>query len=195
VLVETVIFRLGLFGSGGNAGYLLPVAGFAAVAAALAADRILTASPRRWIGVVASMLVIATAGYALRTHPARADPVARSMNSAVGFLKARRANLGAVTVTHVWFFEMSGTPVPAGDAFRSPWSHPTHPGRLALGSLVVWDCSYSDRFGLRWRRLLHSGFAELARFGGGRVVVLRRVARHGTGGAARGVTIKRPRCL
>jgi hypothetical protein len=195
VLVETVIFRLGLFGSGGNADYLLPVAGFAAVAAGLAADRILAASPRRWIGLAASVLVIATAGYALRTHPARADPVASAMRSAVDFLGVRGADTGAVTATHPWFFEMSGAAVPVGDAFRSPWSHPAHVGRLALGSLVVWDCSYSDRFGLRWRRLLRSGYAEQARFGGGRVVVLRRVARHGTGGAARGVTIRRPRCL
>jgi hypothetical protein len=145
--------------------------------------------------VAAAGLAIATAGYALRTHPARADPVAGSMHSAVRFLRARGADLGAVTATHVWFFEMSGTAVPAGDAFHSPWSHPTHPGRLAVGSLVVWDCSYSDRFGLRRRGLLRSGFMELARFGGGRVVVLRRAGLHGTGGAARGLTIKRPRCL
>jgi hypothetical protein len=38
----------------------------------------------------------------------------------------------------------------------------------------VWDCFYSNRFGLRWRRLGTAGFHELAGFGGGRVVVLRR---------------------
>jgi hypothetical protein len=194
VLVETVVFRFGLFGSGGNADYLLPVAGFAAVAAGLAADKIMAASPRRWIGLAASVLVLATAGYALRTHPARADPVASSMNSAVRFLRSHHVAMSRVTATHVWFFAMSGTAIPAGDGFHSPWSHPAHPARLALGSTALWDCSYSDRFGLRWRRLQRAGFAELARFGGGRVVVLRRAIGQGTTGARRGVTIKRPRC-
>src|SRR4051812_7141422 len=43
VLVETVIFRFGLFGSGGNADYLLPVATLASVAAAVGADRVVSA--------------------------------------------------------------------------------------------------------------------------------------------------------
>ena len=59
----------------------------------------------------------------------------------------------------------------------------------------MWDCSYSDRFGLRWSRLRRAGFVQLARFGGGRVVVLQRPPGHGTTGARSGVTIKRPRCL
>ena len=49
--------------------------------------------------------------------------------------------------------------------------------------------------GLRWSRLRRAGFVQLARFGGGRVVVLQRPPGHGTTGARSGVTIKRPRCL
>jgi hypothetical protein len=198
VLVETVIFRFGLFGSGGNADYLLPVAAFAAVAAALGADRVLAAAPRHSMGapaVLAGVLVLVTAGYALRTKPAHADPVARSMSQAVHFLQARHTRMSGVTATHVWFFELSGTPIPAGDGLHSPWSRVARPQHLAAGAIVVWDCSYSDRFGLRWSRLRRAGFVELARFGGGRVVVLRRGARHGTTGARSGVTIKRPRCV
>jgi hypothetical protein len=144
---------------------------------------------------VAPLLALAAAGYALRTQPAHADPVARSMRSAVSFLEARHTDMSRVTATHVWYFELSGARIPAGDGFHSPWSRPTHPARLAPGSIVVWDCSYSNRFGLRARGLRRAGFAELARFGGGRVVVLRRDAPHGTAGALRGVTISRPRCL
>jgi hypothetical protein len=55
-----------------------------------------------------------------------------------------------------------------------PWSRPPRPRRLRRGALVVWDCSYSAQFGLRWHRLAASGFRELARFGGGRIAVLRR---------------------
>jgi hypothetical protein len=194
VLVETVIFRFGLFGSGGSADYLLPVAGFAAVAAALGADRLTAAAPRA-PAVIAAVLALATASYALRTRPAHADPVAHSMNSAVRLLRARHVDMSQVTATHVWFFQMSGVAIPAGDGLHSPWSRPTHPGRLAPASIVVWDCSYSDRFGLRWARLRRAGFAPLARFGGGRVVVLQRAAAHGTTGARAGMTIKRPRCL
>lgn len=194
-LVETVIFRFGLFGSGGNADYLLPLAAFAAVAAALAADRILDAAPRQWIAPVAGVLALATAGYALRTHPARADPVARSMRSAVRYLRARHADMSRVTATHVWFYELSGTSIPAGDGLHSPWSRPKRPALLAPGSLVVWDCSYSDRFGLRWKRLRRSDFAELRRFGHRHVVVFQRVAAQGSTGARLGLTSRRPRCL
>jgi hypothetical protein len=198
VVVETVIFRFGLFGSGGNVAYLLPVAAFAAVAAALAADRVMAAAPQRALrapAIAAAVLALSTAAYALRTRPARADPVARPMSSAVHFLEARHADMRLVTATHVWFFELSGAPIPVGDGLHSPWSRPPPPRHLALGAIVVWDCSYSDRFGLRWGRLRRAGFVELARFGGGRVVVFRRRTAHGTTGARRGVTINRPRCL
>jgi hypothetical protein len=194
VLMETVIFRFGLFGSGGNADYLLPVAAFAAVTSAMGADRVIAAAPRA-AALVAAVLVIATTVYALRTRPAHADPVAHSMSSAVSFLRARHADMSRVTATHVWFFQMSGAAIPAGDGFHSPWSHPARPARLPFGSTVLWDCSYSNRFGLRWGRLRRAGFTVLARFGGGRVVVLHRAAAHGTTGARAGVTIRRPRCL
>ena len=194
VVMETVIFRFGLFGSGGNADYLLPIAGFAAVAAALGADQVIRAAPRT-PAVAAPLLALAAAGYGLRTQPAHADPVARSMRSAVTFLEARHTDMSRVTATHVWYFELSGAPIPAGDGLHSPWSHPPRPGHLLPGSIAVWDCSYSNRFGLRAHGLRRAGFGELARFGGGRVVVLRRDAPQGTGGARLGVTIKRPRCL
>jgi hypothetical protein len=194
VAMETIIFRFGLFASGGDAEYLLPVAGFAAVVAGLGADRVIQAAPRA-PAVVAPLLALAAVGYGLRTHPAHADPVARSMRSAVSFLEARHTDMQRVTATHVWYFELSGASIPAGDGLHSPWSHPPHPARLAPGSIAVWDCSYSNRFGLRPNGLRHAGFAQLARFGSGRVVVLRRDAPHGTAGAFRGVTISRPRCL
>jgi hypothetical protein len=197
VLVEVLIFRLGLFGSGGNADYLLPVAAFAAVTAALAADRLLGARPWRTLrapAALAAILALATAAYALRTRPAHADLAARPMSAAVRFLEARHIGAESATATHVWFFELSGLPIPAGDGLHSPWSRPTHPGRLALGAVVVWDCFYSGRFGLGWAKLRRAGFVELARFGSGSVVVLRRAAGQGTTGAARGVTISRPRC-
>jgi hypothetical protein len=198
VLVETVIFRFGLFGSGGNADYLLPVAALAAVAAALGSDRVVAAVPRGSIrapAVIAAVLALATAAYALRTRPAHADAAAQPMSAAVSFLEARHTDMSRVTATHVWFFELSGAHIPAGDGLHSPWSRAPRPRRLAPGSIVVWDCFYSDRFGLRWSRLRRAGFVELARFGGGRVVVLQRPAAQGTAGARLGVTMSRPRCL
>lgn len=185
VVVETVIFRFGLFASGGNADYLLPLAVFAAVAAALGADRLVDAASARRFRIavgrpvvasaaVASLLAVAAIGYALRTEPAHADRGAEPMRSAVRFLAARHTDMSRVTATHVWFFELSGARIPGGDGLHSPWSNPSRPHLLPHGSIVVWDCFYSNRFGLRWSRLARSGFRELARFGGGRVVVLQR---------------------
>jgi hypothetical protein len=102
------------------------------------------------------------------------------MRQAVAFLTRQSANLSAVTATHVWYFELSHATLPVGDGLHSPWSHPARPSRIAPGGLVAWDCFYSNRFGLRWRRLRAARFRELARFGRGAVVVLRRES----GGAA-----------
>jgi hypothetical protein len=190
VLVETVIYRYGLFGSGGNADYLLPVAAFAAVAAALGADRLIGAVAARSTGVVprrpavapaalAAVLALGTAAYALRTRPAHADLAARPMKQAVHYLDAHRLDPHHATATHVWFFELSGAAIPKGDGLHSPWSRPPRPRHLALRSIVVWDCFYSNRFGLKWRALTTAGFTQLRRFGGGRVVVLERAHRSG----------------
>lgn len=198
VLVETVIFRFGLFASGGNIDFLLPVAAFAAVAAAIACDRLIALArergphlaPRRPLAVpalLATVVVLATVGYAFRTKPAHADAGAVPMQHAVRYLRARHVDPSRVTATHVWFFELSGAAVPAGDPFRSPWSRPRPPHRLAVASIAVWDCFYSNRFGLRWHSLDRAGFHQLARFGGGRVVVLQR-------GRVAGTLGPKPRC-
>jgi hypothetical protein len=190
-LVEVIIFRFGLFGSAGSVVFLFPVAPFAAVAAAVGTEQLIAlleraphaalrgrASAPLLLGAV---LALAAVGYGLRSNPASADSAAGPMRQAVRFLEARHVDVGRVTATHVWFFELSGADVPTGDkqvtGIHSPWSRPTRPRRLRPGALAVWDCFYSDRFGLRWRRLAASGFRVLARFGGGRVVVLRRGGR------------------
>jgi hypothetical protein len=196
VLLETAIFRFGLFSSGGNISFLVPVAAFAAVAAAAGTDVLIgyarrhewRSRPRIASGAALAVVVAAvTIGYAFRTHPARADAAALPMRGAVRFLHARLIDPSRATATHVWFYELSGTRIPAGDGYHSPWSRPPDPQRLERGSVVVWDCFYSNRFGLRWRRLGLAGFHELARFGGGRVVVLERAA-------LRGTALPRPRC-
>jgi hypothetical protein len=173
-LVEAVIFRFGLFGSGGDVGYLLPLATAAAVVAAAGIDRMLAAYRVPAVRVAVSLLVIATAAWGLRTSPAQADRAAAPMRQAVHFLQNRGADMSAVTATHVWYFELGNASLPVGDGLHSPWSHPTRPGRIAPGGLVAWDCFYSNRFGLRWRRLRAARFLELTRFGRGVVVVLAR---------------------
>jgi hypothetical protein len=190
VLLETAIFHFGLFSSGGSISYLVPVAVLAALAAAVGFDALIAYArshqPRapRWpqlgsAAALAAVVVAATVGYAFRTHPARADAAAVPMRQAVRFLHARHIEPSSAAATHVWFFQLSGKRIPAGDGYHSPWSRPPAPQRLARGSVVVWDCFYSNRFGLRWRRLALAGFHELARFGGGRVVVLERAALRG----------------
>jgi hypothetical protein len=182
-LAEVVIFRFGLFGSGGDLRYMLPLAPVAAVGAAVAGDRLLSVSreglragmaPARAAAAAVALLGIFTLAWAARTTPARADRAAAPMRDAVRFLRARGAAMSSVAATHVWFYELSGAAVPRGDGVHSPWSRPTRPQRLRSGATAVWDCFYSNRFGLRWRRLGTAGFHELAGFGGGRVVVLRR---------------------
>ncbi len=198
VLLETAIFHFGLFSSGGNISFLVPVAVLAAVAAAAGSDALIAFArrhqprsrprPRLAMGsAVAALAAVATIGYAFRTHPARADAAAVPMRQAVRFLRLRQIDASRATATHVWFFELSGKRIPAGDGYHSPWSRPPPPRRLARGSVVVWDCFYSNRFGLRWRPLTLAGFHELARFGRGRVVVLERTA-------ARGKALPQPRC-
>jgi hypothetical protein len=183
LVVELLIFRFGLFGSGGDADYLLPLATAVAVAATFGADRVVDwLEPRRAViapAAVAALLGLAVFAWALRTAPARADGAAVPMRAAVRFLSARGVAPDPVIATHVWYFELSGAEVPVGHGLHSPWSQPPRPRRIGPGRLVVWDCFYSSRFGLRWAQLRSSGFRELEGFGGGRVLVLRR------GGAGR----------
>jgi hypothetical protein len=194
VLLETVIYRYGLFGSGGNADYLLPVAALAAITAALGADWLVAAVRVRGVrgspaaaAALTTLLAAGTGAYALRTNPAHADQAARPIRAAVDYLDARHLDPGHATATHVWFWALSGAAIPGGDGIHSPWSRPPKPRHLPMHSIVVWDCFYSNRFGLKWRALTAAGFKQLAGFGGSRVVVLERTR-------ARGRARARPPC-
>jgi hypothetical protein len=177
-----VIFRFGLFAGAGYGIFLLPVAPFAAVAAAVGVERSQALGAdllarRRFVAavpaVLAAVIVLATVGNALRSRPLTADGAGAPMRQAVAFLDARHIDPARVAATHVWYFALSGAPVPGG-GLQSPWSHPARPRRQPDGAVDVWDCFYSNSFGLKWRWLRAAGFHELARFGGGRVAVLRR---------------------
>lgn len=196
LLLQVVFFRFGLFGSGGLAVFLLPLAPFLAVTAALGAQRLAEAAARRtrWRHAGTALAGVAALGtvlYGLRSTPLQPDPAAGPIEQAVRMMERRGLDAQPVTSTHVWFYELSGQRLPARvghvDAFDTPWSRPRPPRSLAPSTVVVWDCFYSDRFGLRWRDLRASGFRELGRFGSGEAVVLRK----GGGGRPLG---PRPSC-
>jgi hypothetical protein len=166
-LAEAVIYHFGWFASGGYVVFLLPLAPFAAVAAALGIDRLREAG-LPWPAL--ALVCLGAVALGLRVDPRETSEPQRVMRQAADYVR----DPDRVVATHVWFFETSGARLPhADDPADPPWSQPRRPRR---GDLVLWDRWYSNRFGLRKSRLTRRrGFVVVRRFGDGDAILYRRL--------------------
>jgi hypothetical protein len=174
--LHTVLYRFGLFASGGYSFFLLPTAPAFAVAGAIGLESIaemvgraravvihripLPNGLRPAVVAVALFLVIASG---LRQLPLRLSPDDQiALRQASDWLKAAGLSSRPTVSTNVEFYYSHGLRV--GPA--TYWWDPPPLASLPEGAIVVWDRRYSSEFGLELSTLRESpGWRQLATFG------------------------------
>jgi hypothetical protein len=183
--VHTILYRFGLFASGGYALFLLPLAPGAGLAAALGAEglvasagrvRFVSAKAARAVAVgLVSVAAVAAIAATLRVPPRPLDREGIAVEQAIGWLKAHGSPRTSIVASHPWFFLFYDYP-------RRPFpplgATPSASLDLPRGTLMIWDRHYSDRVGFAYARLTAqgSGWVREAEFGQGLVVVFRKTA-------------------
>jgi hypothetical protein len=168
--LHTVLYRFGLFASGGYDLFLLPLAPSIALMAALGVealgDLMSQAFTVKRAGTIALTLIVC-AGVALygvsNTQPRRADPEAVTAQQAAAWLRANADPDVFVVTTHVWvtyFYFGYITPTLS-------WTTPFSLNAAAPGTILVWDQHYSPRRGYDYQDLIapQSGWQLLQEFG------------------------------
>jgi hypothetical protein len=162
-LLHTVIYRFGLFESGGYGFFIMPLAPGVAIAAAAGLDFLVTEGKpllTKWVrrekvvrvcGAVLVILCLAAVAWTgLQTQPRPLEPEAQLLLHASDWLRAQGLDRGPVISTHVWFWHFMNFHV-------APGRMPTAPPRLEdlpPGAVIVWDSHYSDRVGIPWGTLV-----------------------------------------
>lgn len=198
LLIHTIIYRYGLYASGGYDLFLFPLAPGIALAAALGAewglDLILalssTGSAARFPGnsrlfariaslaekgltvLLPALVILAVVLTGLTTAPRPVDAEQEACQQAAAWLRAQGFDPRAVVSTHVWFYYYYDLPWTRGGI----WSKPPPLQSLGGGTIVVWDRHYSDRGKLFLSALSDpaGGWKRLADFKDGLVIVFQK---------------------
>lgn len=152
---HVVLYRFGLFATGGYVEFLVPLAPFAAILAAHGGEwsedqgeRVLK---RKWpdsppflkVGAATVLLVVVAFGLTRSApRPLPADDAA--LLHASQWLDRQGLGTRPIVSTHVWFYYFHHQTVSPGH----DWTLIPDPDTLAPGTVVVWDNRYSDRWGL-----------------------------------------------
>jgi hypothetical protein len=160
---HVVLYRFGLYASGGYDLFLLPLAPGFAILAAIGFDRAadwlrslagrihgaarartaLAAAPQVAIAAGAALVI----GAGLGAQPRPLDAEGAYAEQAARWLEAQRLDSRSAVSTHVWFLYHSGA------ILARDWSNPPPLDDLPPGAIVVWDQHYADRWGLPYDRL------------------------------------------
>ncbi len=168
VAMQVVIFRFGLFASGGYLVFLLPVAPLVAIMAAHGLRELLSRieaarlAPRieRAAGalLILTVTVLVVKG-GLAASPIPRDPYQTPLEEAASWVRDEGLNHSPVVATHIWFYYYLplrvGTPEPPLAA-------------LPVGTVLVWDSKYSELQGWTLAELSDpdNGWELLQQFGG-----------------------------
>jgi hypothetical protein len=176
VLMHVVIFRFGLFASGGYVVFLLPIAPVVAIMAthglatllslvrAARLDPLLARAATALTVVAVSVVVLRTGSVAA---PIPRDTLYQSMDDAASWLRQEGLDHEPLAARHVWLFNLLSIRI---DAPRPPVES------LPVGTVLVWDSKYSDDGGWTMTYLAdpHHGWQSLQQFGGGAVAIFRK---------------------
>jgi hypothetical protein len=156
LVTHVVLYRFGLYASGGYDLFLLPLAPGLAILAALGFERALAwmrgAIRRPALSAAASLAAgLACAawviGSGLRAQPRPLDAEGACALQAAQWVQEQALDRHPVVSTHVWFLYYSGA------ILAREWSNPPPLDTLPAGAIVVWDQHYADRWGLPYDRL------------------------------------------
>lgn len=165
LLVQTIIYRFGLYASGGYELFLLPLAPGFAIAASVALDWLVERLrlPRGQVALLGGALLAVVLGWVVvtgtRSRPRPMDFEGVALQQAASWLQQRSTDPARVVATHVWLYYFVDLP-------PAQWLTVSAPRDLPVGTIVVWDSHYSDRSGLRLAELRDpaQGWRELERF-------------------------------
>jgi hypothetical protein len=179
LLIHIVIYRFGLFASGGYGFFLMPLAPAFALSAAIGADVLIAQRPpnphkrfRFRLVMGAIIVTIVAAGLFLTPiHPLSKETSA--LLQASNWLKDNGDADAPVIATHVWFFYFHGLEIPPDRT----WIWAPSLDTIERGTIVVWDDHYSERTSLKYDTLISQSEAweKLADFSDGAVVIFRRI--------------------
>lgn len=153
-VIQSVIFWLGLFGSGGYGLFLLPMAPGFALLAALGAEHVLDglmkaarqnrAQTRQIvIRLWALVVVVPVLFFGLRTRPYEASSILHALSDAAAWLKANPPTTGQVYSSHPWFNYADDLPATQSISYDNL----VQPDQIHSGDVFVWDDYYSERLG------------------------------------------------
>jgi len=177
LIVNTVIYRFGLFSSGGFGLFIMPVVTMLAILAALTLDVSLEAAQKRYLSAkegalpafavygVCLLFSILTIGFAAANVKAqKLNHEAITMEKIAGFIQAEGLQGRRIAAMNVWTYYYTPLVVPnEGDrAFTVLWTK-NELETLDSGDLVVWDRRYSDRWGHKWSLLREESQFRLLR--------------------------------
>jgi hypothetical protein len=170
-----IIFRFGLYASGGYGLFLLPLAPAIAIAAALGCHFLITESGTRLssagLRYVCVIVCLAVVGFALgTTKPRGLDPEGAALQEAAAWV--RQEGLGGHNIVsfHPWFYYL--LPLQVSYHPKPP------PSDMPPGTLVIWERHYADQQGLAYNTFVahDDEWQCLKEFGGGLVVIFRKHA-------------------
>jgi hypothetical protein len=157
-LVHVVLFRFGLYASGGYDLFLLPLAPAFGLAAALGLefirDRLFSTFSFAYIrSIIYGFAVIVCVGLAvygmLFSKLRSADPEEAAAKQIADWLHLHNLNALPVVWTHIWFpYYYTGFITPQQGTSRPPEFETIEPG-----TILVWDRHYSPRWGYMYDRL------------------------------------------
>jgi hypothetical protein len=183
-LVHTVIYRFGLFESGGYTFFLLPLAPGIAIAAGLGAEwginqgkKLLEITVDKRImnlllAIIFIVIIFFVGRRGLATVPRPMDAEQKATQQAATWLQAEGISSENVISTHVWFYYYYHLPLNDGRL----WTRPPDLMGLPKGTIVVWDKHYSDRWQLLFSALANpsKNWRQLAEFSDNTVVIFQK---------------------
>ncbi len=187
LVLHVAIFRFGLFASGGYKMFLLPLAPMIAILAVLGVERITefildkTAYKTNLSNTFLSrntlipLLVGGCALFAfLQAKPYHLSNEEVAIKQAVQWIKKNRIDISSIVATHVYFYHMYPKKVPP----KTLWEkYPPLPD-LPLGTIVIWDNKYSDKWQIPLEYFLShpQQWKELQSFEGGLAKIFKRIS-------------------
>jgi hypothetical protein len=181
-LIHTIIYRFGLFASGGYTLFLMPLAPGIALASAIGMESILNwISGQKGIlpaqvnlGILKAVLVVSLCVgmfiFGFRSKPHSLAPEEKALADAAHYLKSKGVEANRVYSAHVYMVYLYDLPLLTNNLY-----HPD-PASIQEGEYVIWDQHYSDRWGIRYSELEDpaSNFKLVESFYDGQVVLFQK---------------------
>ena len=180
--IHVVIYRFGLFSSGGEARYVMPTAPAFAILGAMGLEsivmiwerlreRIAHRIPSGALPLGIGLVLAGTIVYGIqRVNPRLPTSQSVALRQASDWLKENGLGSRPTVTTNVNFYYFHPLPVEHG----SYWWVVPKLADLGEGTIVVWDRKYSNRWGLKLMELEESrnSWRKLASFGSGEIAIV-----------------------